>query len=59
MGGVSRAFAPYLERFGFGAAFRDKGRFADFMDDFPVSVVTDDYAALTGCAAHMARIIKT
>ena len=59
VGGVSRAFAPYLERFGFGAAFRDKGRFADFMDDFPVSVVTDDYAALTGCAAHMARIIKT
>ncbi|MEL6641340.1 MAG: glucokinase [Pseudomonadota bacterium] len=59
VGGVSRAFLPYLNRFGFGSAFRDKGRFASFMDDFPVYVVTDDYAALTGCAAHMARIIET
>lgn len=59
VGGVSRAVAPYFDRFGFQDAFRDKGRFADFMDSFPVSVVTDDYAALTGCAAHMARIIET
>lgn len=59
VGGVSRAFAPYFDRFGFADAFRDKGRFADFMDSFPVSIVTDDYAALTGCAAHMARIIET
>ena len=59
VGGVSRAFAPYFERFGFQEAFRDKGRFADFMDSFPVSVVTDDYAALTGCAAHMARFVET
>lgn len=55
VGGVSRALAPYFEEFGFQAAFRDKGRFSDFMDDFSVRVVTDDYAALTGCAAHMAR----
>ncbi|MEL6572932.1 MAG: ROK family protein [Pseudomonadota bacterium] len=59
VGGVARAFAPFLTDFGFGEAFRDKGRFASFMDDFAVNVVTDDYAALTGCAAHMARTVAT
>jgi glucokinase len=53
-GGVARAFAPYLHDFGFGEAFRDKGRFSGFMGNFAVSVVEDDYAALTGCAAHLA-----
>ncbi len=53
VGGVSRAFAPYLEAFGFADAFRDKGRFAEFMDDFAVHIVEDDYAALIGCAAHL------
>ena len=53
VGGVSRAVAPYLERFEFAAALRDKGRFAGFMEQFGVHVVSDDYAALTGCAAHL------
>lgn len=58
VGGVARAFAPYLKNFGFGQAFRDKGRFAEFMDNFSVSVIEDDYAALTGCAAHIATLLK-
>ncbi len=53
VGGVSRAFAPYLDRFGFAAAMHDKGRFGPFLEQFGVSVVTDDYAALTGCASHL------
>ncbi|SHJ19856.1 glucokinase [Wenxinia saemankumensis] len=53
VGGVARAFAPYLPEYGFVEAFRDKGRFAGFMRNFGVSVVEDDYAALTGCAAHL------
>ncbi len=53
VGGVARAFAPYLQTYGFGDAFRDKGRFAGFMGNFPVTVVQDDYAALTGSAAHL------
>ncbi|NBR53239.1 MAG: glucokinase [Rhodobacteraceae bacterium] len=57
VGGVSRAFAPYLDRFGFGEAFRDKGRFAGFMSNFSVSVVEDDYAALTGSAAHLVDLL--
>ena len=57
IGGVSQAFAPHLERFGFDDAFRDKGRFAGFMGNFGVEVVTDDYAALAGCARHLAALI--
>lgn len=53
VGGVARAMAPYLHEYGFGEAFRDKGRFAGFMGNFAVSVVEDDFAALTGCAAHL------
>lgn len=56
-GGVARAFAPHLQALGFGEAFRDKGRFAGFMSNFSVSVIEDDYAALTGSAAHLSAIL--
>ncbi len=55
-GGVARAFAPHLNNFGFGEAFRDKGRFAGFMGNFAVHVIEDDYAALTGSAAHLVAL---
>ena len=54
VGGVARAATPWLDRFGFADAFRDKGRFSAFMAGFPVHAVEDDFAALTGCAAHLA-----
>lgn len=53
VGGVSRAMGPYYDRFGFTEAFRDKGRFSGFMRNFRVRIIEDDYAALTGLAAHM------
>ncbi|WP_342777512.1 glucokinase [Rubellimicrobium roseum] len=53
VGGLARAFTPYLKPFGFVEAFCDKGRFSDFMTNFGVGVVEDDNAALTGCAAHL------
>ncbi|AHM05355.1 Glucokinase [Roseibacterium elongatum DSM 19469] len=56
IGGVTRHFLPWLGEMGFGDAFRDKGRFSGFMEQFGVTVVTDDYAALTGCASHLARL---
>ncbi|MFN0115556.1 MAG: glucokinase [Paracoccaceae bacterium] len=55
IGGVARAFTDHYARFGFGEAFRDKGRFSDFMANFPVRIVEDDFAALTGCAAYLHR----
>lgn len=54
-GGVARAFTPYLKSLGFAGAFRDKGRFSGFLDNFAVSVIEDDYAALTGCAVYLAQ----
>ncbi|MDG4647620.1 glucokinase [Roseibacterium sp. SDUM158017] len=56
IGGVTRAFQPWLAEFGFAEAFRGKGRFSEFMEGFGVQVVTDDYAALTGCASHLSRL---
>ncbi|MEM8851116.1 MAG: glucokinase [Pseudomonadota bacterium] len=55
VGGVARHMGPHLREMGFQEAFRDKGRFAGFMANFPVSLVTDDFAALTGCAAFLAE----
>ncbi|MHA6344847.1 glucokinase [Roseivivax sp. CAU 1761] len=56
-GGVARHFGPWLAEMGFADAFCDKGRFTDFMAQFPVHLVTDDYAALTGSAAHLHEIL--
>lgn len=53
VGGVARALAPYLAPMGFAESFRAKGRFAPFMDQFPIWIVCDDYAALTGCAHYL------
>jgi len=50
VGGVSRAIAPYLKPETFGKTFREHGEFLDLVDDFPVYLIKDDYAALTGCA---------
>lgn len=52
-GGVARAMTPHLSEFGFAEAFRDKGRFAGFMQNFGVATVEDDYAALAGTAAYL------
>ena len=55
IGGVARAMTPFMAEMGLTAAFRDKGRFATFMEDFSIFVVEDDFAALTGCAAYLAN----
>jgi len=55
IGGMARAMAPFLETHGLAPAFRDKGRFAGFMDAFALLLVEDDYAALTGCARYALR----
>lgn len=55
IGGMSRALTPYMAEMGLSQAICDKGRFHDFLRSFPVWVVEDDYAALTGCAAYLAN----
>ncbi len=56
VGGVARAVAPYLRDSGFEEGFRNKGRFSEFMEQFPVHVVTDDFAALSGLAVHLEEL---
>ena len=54
IGGMARALTPWMGEFGLKAALCAKGRFHDFLTGFPVWVVEDDFAALTGCAAYLA-----
>ena len=58
VGGVARAFRDHLDQHGFAEAFRDKGRFTAFMHEFPVFVIEDDHAALTGLASHLAGLAE-
>ena len=55
IGGVARAMSPYFAEFGLEASFKDKGRFQGFMESFSITLVEDDYAALTGCAVYLAN----
>ncbi|MEM9318480.1 MAG: glucokinase [Pseudomonadota bacterium] len=55
VGGVCRNLWPWLEPYGFAHAMHAKGRFKPFVQDFAVHLVTDDFAALTGCAAYLAE----
>lgn len=59
IGGVSRAMQPHFDTAGFATAFADKGRFGPFMAQFPVSVINDDNAALTGSAHHLRALLAT
>jgi glucokinase len=57
VGGVMRHLGPHLLRMGFAEAFADKGRFGSFVTQFPVYLVTDDNAALSGCAGHLSEVL--
>lgn len=50
IGGMARAIAPHLQRSGFHDAFTAKGPYASIMRDIPIRLITDDLAALHGCA---------
>ena len=56
IGGMSRAMTPHFARFGLEKSFREARRVDLLEKDFSVTVVEDDYAALTGCAAYLASV---
>lgn len=56
IGGVARALTPFLSDQAFADAFHAKGRFSYMLQDFNVSLVDDDFAALAGLAGHMAQL---
>ena len=53
IGGMSRAMTPHFARFGLTETFREARRVDLLEKDFSVTVVEDDFAALTGCAAFL------
>ncbi len=53
IGGMARAMCPHFARFGLAGHFREPRRVDLLETAFNVSVVEDDYAALTGCAVHL------
>lgn len=54
IGGMSRAMTPHFDRFGLTQTFREARRVDLLQTAFSVTVVEDDFAALTGCAAYLA-----
>jgi glucokinase len=54
IGGMSRAMTPQFAALNLSASFREARRVDLLQNDFSVTVVEDDYAALTGCAAYLA-----
>lgn len=57
IGGMARAVAPRLVDPRLSLPFREgffaKGRFSTFLESFSISLVGDDFAALSGIAAHL------
>lgn len=54
IGGMARAMTPHFATFGLAATFREPRRVDLLVKDFSITVVEDDFAALTGCAAYLA-----
>lgn len=55
-GGIAPKILKALQNGGFIKAFRDKGRFAGWLSDIPVSVIMNEKTALLGAARHAAGI---
>ena len=55
IGGMARAMTPHFARFGLAGSFRERRRVDLLTEAFSITVVEDDYAALTGCAAYLAN----
>ncbi|MBE0452776.1 glucokinase [Roseovarius autotrophicus] len=49
IGSVARALAPHLAGLGLAESFTAKGPYAEIMGLIPVTLITDDTAALLGC----------
>ena len=56
IGGMSRAMAGHFARYGLESAFREARRVDLLQREFSITVVEDDFAALTGCATYLNSI---
>ncbi|SHG82636.1 glucokinase [Cognatishimia maritima] len=57
-GGVARSVAPIMKNLHFADVMCDKGRFSDLAGSFSVNLITDDFAALKGCARHLRQLAR-
>ncbi|MGK7651356.1 glucokinase [Roseovarius sp. B08] len=58
IGGTARAIAPYLSPLGFTDTFHPRGPYTDILTAIPVTLISDDNAALRGCARYLAQCLK-
>lgn len=56
IGGMARAVAPLLAQSPFHERFCAKGPYSDIMRDIPIALITDDNAALAGCARYLRQL---
>jgi glucokinase len=55
IGGMARAMVPMFAEMGLTEHFHDKGRMSQIVKACAITIVEDDYAALTGCAVYLAN----
>lgn len=58
IGGMARAMTPHFARFGLATSFREPRKVDLLTRDFSITVVEDDFAALTGCAAYLSTVAQ-
>lgn len=58
IGGLARAVAPMLNMPKFRGAFIAKGPYQPIMEAMPIHLITDDTAALVGCARYLRQRLK-
>jgi len=57
-GGLARAVAPHLADLDFHGPLTARGPYTDIVRDMPVSVITTDDFALSGCARYLHQCLK-
>ncbi|MBY5989612.1 glucokinase [Roseovarius atlanticus] len=58
IGGTARAIAPHLKPLGFADTFHPRGPYSDILAAIPVTLISDDNAALRGCARYIVQYLK-
>ncbi|MFU1478665.1 glucokinase [Roseovarius sp. C7] len=53
IGGLARAVLPHLDTHALRAAFTHKGPYRAILEDIPLTLITDDDAALRGCTRRL------
>jgi glucokinase len=57
-GGIPPRILPFMQKESFLKAFRNKGRFASFLENIPVHVILNSETALIGAARYGLEVLK-